>query len=393
MDCNLIDKYLAKGEVAENPELLIDGPKVTAKYHEFEKALPETDFYFAVKALTNFEILKALEQAGSRFDCASIDEITIVRDLFGTVYDAPSCAAVTAAVAARICYGNTIKSDFEIKYAYDMGVRLMVTDSIADVKAIAEYAPGCEVYCRFITRGGVFGDPYSNKFGCDEETALEVLKLAHAKGLKVRGVSFHVGTQKLDVAVWDAAIEIAARIFVQMKEQTGVTMDLVNMGGAFPATYNTTRPIPPLAEYAATIKASLAKHFAGWAIKTMIEPGRSLVGDAGMLIGRVKNVSRCAEGEPLRVFLNIGTYHGLRETKPDAFVPYITTLANVGVKTACHLYGPSCDGTDFIAEQTFRLPANIKRNDIVIVHNWGAYSGYNTTFNSLPAPVIKVLWE
>ena len=377
---DLPTEYLQKGNFGEDPELLVNGPKVVEKYREFLKALPETRIYYAVKALTHDDILKALDKEGSSFDCASVSEIKKVLEIGGT--------------PDRICYGNTIKSDREIKDAYELGVRLMVTDSVADVEALAKHAPGCEVYCRFITRDGVFGKPYSIKFGCDEGTTIEVLKAAHEKGLIARGVSFHVGTQKLEVEVWDAALEMAVGIFVQMKNETGVTMDLVNMGGAFPATYATTQPIPSIAEYGTVITNALAKHFAGWTITTMIEPGRSLVGDPGMLVGHVKNVSRCSKDEPLRAFLDIGTYHGLRETKPDGFVPFITTLANVGVKKDYHLFGPSCDSTDWICEgKTFELPANLKRGDIIVVHNWGAYSGYNTNFNRFPAPKVVVLWE
>ena len=182
--------------------------------------------YYAVKANPAVEIIDLLKDKGSSFDIASIYELDKVMDR-GVSPD-------------RISYGNTIKKSKDIRYFYEKGVRLFSTDSEADLRNIAKAAPGSKVYVRILTEGSTTADwPLSRKFGCQTDMAMDLLILARDLGLVPYGISFHVGSQQRDISVWDAAIAKVKVIFERLKEEDGIHLKLINMGGGFPANYIT----------------------------------------------------------------------------------------------------------------------------------------------------------
>ncbi|MBN9065841.1 MAG: alanine racemase, partial [Rhizobiales bacterium] len=167
------------------PCLVVDLDVVADNYRAFEKALPQSRIFYAVKANPAPEILRLLASLGSSFDTASVAEIEMAMD--------------AGAPASRISFGNTIKKERDIARAFELGIRLFAVDCVEEVEKIARAAPGSRVFCRVLTDGEGAEWPLSRKFGCVPAMAINVLRKAKGLGLDAYGVSFHVGSQQTDL--------------------------------------------------------------------------------------------------------------------------------------------------------------------------------------------------
>ena len=186
-------KFTQVAEGRETPFLIVDLSRITTKYNEMVELFPKAKIHYAMKASPAVEVINLLANLGSNFDCASIYELDRVLD----------CGVA----ASRISYGNTIKKAAHVKYAYDKGVRLYATDSEADLKNIAEQAPGSNIFVRILVQGSETAEwPLSRKFGCHPNMAIDLLIQARELGLVPYGISFHVGSQQRDGAGWDDAL-------------------------------------------------------------------------------------------------------------------------------------------------------------------------------------------
>ena len=124
--------------------------------------------------------------------------------------------------------------------------------------------------------------------------AIEVLEHAHRLGLEAYGVSFHVGSQQANVEAWDGALAACAMIFRTLAER-GIQLRMVNLGGGFPAKY--LKKVPRVLQYGRAISNALRKHFGNQIPETIIEPGRGMVGDAGIIKAEVVLISKKSEAE------------------------------------------------------------------------------------------------
>ena len=359
-----IREFLRRRE-DEGPCVVVDTDIVRENYLTFAKALPDTSVYYAVKANPAPEILSLLESLGSSFDCASVGEIEMV--------------LATGADAARISYGNTIKKERDIARAYQYGVRLFAVDCVEEVDKIARVAAGSRVFCRVLCDGIGAEWPLSRKFGCAPEMAADVLEHAHRSGLEAHGVSFHVGSQQANLSAWDAALSMAAGVFREMATR-GIELKMVNMGGGFPTRY--LKDVPGVPSYGEAIFCALTDHFGNRLPSTIIEPGRGMVGNAGMIETEVVLISRKSADDDVRwVFLDIGKFHGLAETMDEAIRYPIRTPRDGDQTTPCVLAGPTCDSVDVLYEKTpYELPVSLSIGDKVLIEACGAYT---TTYSSV----------
>jgi ornithine decarboxylase len=349
----------------EGPCLVVDLEVIRENYLAFAKTLPDTRVFYAVKANPAPEILKLLAELGSSFDAASPGEIDLV--------------LAAGATADRISFGNTIKKERDIARAYEAGVRLFAVDCEAEVEKIARSAPGAKVFCRILCDSTGADWPLSRKFGCAPEMAPKTLEHAHRLGLVAHGISFHVGSQQNDVKAWDKALATAATIFRELAER-GLTLSMVNLGGGFPARY---RPdVPKVQVYGRAIFRALRKHFGNRIPETIIEPGRGLVGDAGMIEAEVVLISKKSEDDPVRwVYLDIGKFGGLAETMEEAIRYPIRTTRDGDKMAPCIIAGPTCDSADVLYEKTpYLLPISLAIGDKVLIEAAGAYT---TTYSSV----------
>ena len=355
----------------DGPCLVVDLDVVRENYLAFAHALPDTRVFYAIKANPAPEVLSLLAGLGSCFDAASLPEIEM--------------ALAAGATPNRISFGNTIKKERDIARAHALGVRLFAVDCKAEVEKIARAAPGARVFCRILFDCAGAEWPLSRKFGCDPAMAIEVLEHACRLGLEAHGVSFHVGSQQRRTQAWDQALKTAAAVFRACAER-GIALSMVNLGGGFPTKY--VRDVPPVESYGRSIFRALRKHFGNAIPETIIEPGRGMVGNAGMIEAEVVLVSKKSEQEDVRwVYLDIGKFGGLAETMDEAIRYPIRTPRDGDRLGACVLAGPTCDSADVMYEKDpYLLPVTLEIGDKVLIEGTGAYTATyaSVAFNGFP---------
>ncbi|MBN8955071.1 MAG: type III PLP-dependent enzyme [Rhizobiales bacterium] len=353
------------------PCLVVDLAVVRDNFQTFARALPDSRVFYAVKANPAPEVLSLLASLGSCFDTASVAEAEM--------------ALAAGATADRISFGNTIKKERDIARAYALGVRLFAVDCKAEVEKVARAAPGAKVFCRFLFDCVGADWPLSRKFGCDPAMAIDVLEHAHRHGLEAYGVSFHVGSQQGRTQAWDEALKSAAAIFRGCAER-GITLSMVNLGGGFPTKY--LKEVPAVKAYGRSIFRALRKHFGNRIPDTIIEPGRGMVGNAGVIEAEVVLVSKKSESDDVRwVYLDIGKFGGLAETMDEAIRYPIRTPRDGAEVGPCVLAGPTCDSADVMYEKVpYDLPVSLEIGDKVLIEGTGAYTAtYSAVaFNGLP---------
>jgi ornithine decarboxylase len=347
------------------PCLVVDLDIVRDNYMTFAKALPDSRVFYAVKANPAPEVLSLLASLGSCFDCASVAEIQM--------------ALAAGSTPERISYGNTIKKERDIARAFALGIRLFAVDCAAEVEKIARAAPGARVICRIHCDGTGAEWPLSRKFGCEPEFAPDILELAHKLGLVAHGISFHVGSQQHNVESWDRALASTAAIFRTCAER-GIALSTVNLGGGFPAKY--VRRTPKLESYGKAIFRSLRRHFGNAIPETIVEPGRGLVGNAGIIEAEVVLIAKRSPEDELRwVYLDIGKFHGLAETIGESIRYPIRTPRDRDEMAPCVIAGPTCDSVDVLYQTTpYPLPISLAIGDKVLIEATGAYT---TTYSSI----------
>jgi ornithine decarboxylase len=355
----------------DGPCLVVDLDVVRENYLNFAKSLPDSKVFYAVKANPAPEILKLLAGLGCCFDVASLSETQAV--------------LAAGALSERISYGNTIKKETEIAAAFGLGVTLFAVDCEAEVEKVARAAPGSRVICRIHCDGSGSEWPLSRKFGCEPAYAADILELAHRRGLTPHGISFHVGSQQHNIEAWDRALASTAAVFRACAER-GISLAMVNLGGGFPARY--VRKTPKLESYGKAIFRSLRKHFGNALPETIVEPGRGLVGNAGMIEAEVVLIAkRSPEDEVRWVYLDIGKFHGLAETIDESIRYPIRTAKDRDVTAPCIIAGPTCDSVDVLYEKTpYPLPVSLAIGDKVLIEAAGAYTAtYSSVgFNGFP---------
>jgi ornithine decarboxylase len=258
-------------------------------------------------------------------------------------------------------------------------------DCAAEVEKIARAAPAAKVFCRILYDCAGAEWPLSRKFGCDPEMAVEVLDLARRLSLEPVGISFHVGSQQRKVKAWDRALAMASQVFRDCAER-GINLTMVNMGGGFPTKY--LKDVPPVVQYGRSIFRALRKHFGNQIPETIIEPGRGMVGNAGVIEAEVVLISRKSDDDENRwVYLDIGKFGGLAETMDESIRYAIRTPHEGAETTPCVLAGPTCDSADVLYEkQPYPLPVTLEIGDKLLIEGTGAYtSTYSSVaFNGFP---------
>lgn len=340
------------------PCLVLDVDRVEENYRRLMAAMPLARVYYAVKANPAAPILERLVGLGSCFDAASWEEIE-------------ACLAAGARPEA-VSFGNTVKKESAIKAAHQAGVTMFAFDSEPELRKLARSAPGARVYCRILVENKGAEWPLSRKFGCEAEMAKELMLKAAEWGLDPYGISFHVGSQQTSTAAYEAAIARAAMIFTDLRD-AGLNLRMVNLGGGYPVRYR--QEVPGIDDFGAAIMGAMAEHFGNALPEMVVEPGRFLVGDAGVVSAEVVLVSRKAEDDPVRwVYLDIGRFGGLAETEGEAIRYAMRTPHDGEPEGPVTIAGPTCDSADTLYEKSnYRLPLKLDCGDRVELLSTGAY--------------------
>lgn len=352
-----IARYLAD-HAPPTPCLVLDVDRVEQNYRRLTASLPLARVYYAVKANPAAPILERLVRLGSCFDAASFEEIEF-------------CLAAGAR-PETISYGNTIKKASAIRCAYEAGVTMFAFDSLEELEKIALHAPGAKVYCRLLVENEGAEWPLSRKFGTTAEVARGLMLRAGEMGLDPYGLSFHVGSQQTTTEAYEAAVARVGMLFTDLK-RAGVNLRMVNLGGGYPVRYRDE--IPGIDRFGDAIMRAMVQAFGNELPEIVVEPGRFIVADAGVLQSEVVLVCHKAAEDPVRwVYLDIGRFGGLAETEGEAIKYRIATPHDGGATGPVTLAGPTCDGADILYERSnYRLPLALRCGDVVRLADTGAY--------------------
>ena len=365
-----IDHWLATTDAA-TPFVVIDLDVVRDQHRKLAQSFSFAEIYYAVKANPAPPVIATLAEAGVGFDLASEGEIERCRGLGIPV--------------TRFSFGNTIKREADIARAHNQGVRLFAFDSLRELEKIARAAPGSDVFCRLAVRGTGAEWPLTRKFGCHPEHARDLLLCAKALGVNPIGLSFHVGSQQHEPAAWEQPIGMAKDIFAACA-RSGTTLELLNLGCGLPAHYRTA--VPPIEHYAETIEAALRRNFGSSRPRLIIEPGRYMVGDAGLLRATILLIAhRFQRTERRWVYLDAGRYNGLPETFDERIHYRLRAPSMESPSGPVILAGPTCDSTDILYEKTdYHMPLQLAIGDTIDFISAGAYTASyaSVEFNGFP---------
>ncbi|KAB7745198.1 hypothetical protein GA707_04365 [Nostocoides sp. F2B08] len=361
--------------VTSTPRLELDVHAAVGAFSALADALPGTGVHYAVKANPHPVLLRSLHQAGCRFDVASPAEV--------------KAALAAGAQPETLVYSNPVKRRSDIVEAAALGVSLFVVDSPQETRKVAQAAPGSSVLCRLVTSGAGSDWPLSRKYGVSTAEALDILLLAAHLGLDPAGVSFHVGSQQRDPGAWATPVAASARVFAGLRAY-GLRPWLLDLGGGFPARLAGDEPA--VADYASAIRTALRASFGSDLPRTLIEPGRGIVGEAGTVVTSVVEV--VDRGGTRWVFLDCGVFTGLVETLEEAIRYPLRTSRDGGPVGPCVVAGPTCDSADVLYQNEPRmLPLALAEGDEVRIDCAGAYStcystvGFNG-FDPLPTTLV-----
>ena len=245
----------------------------------FKKCLPRVQAYYAVKANSDPAIVKTLYDAGSSFDVASMPEFDIVYQYIKSLPEKDRQDYIWD----KIIYANPIK-DQKTLQALDPYKPLVTYDNVDEVHKVQQYAPHAGLVLRIkVPNTGAMVE-LSSKFGAGPGEAVDLINEAHEAGLVVEGLSFHVGSQTTNFDNYIQALQIASEIFHEARLRGYEKLNLLDIGGGFPAPYDEN--VRPFEDLARTLNSEIDRLFPK-EIEILAEPGRFLVATAATAVMKI----------------------------------------------------------------------------------------------------------
>ena len=364
------------------PLFIVDHDEIRKNYATFKKHLPRVQAYYAVKCEPMAEIVKTLYKAGASFDVASMPEFMIVHEYIKNMPNKKRLAWIWD----KIIYANPIKPNETLK-ELDQYRPLVTFDNLEEIHKIKKYAPhaGLCLRIRVANTGAVV--ELSSKFGASPGEAADLILEAVKQGLGVEGLSFHVGSQTTNFENYVQAINLAADIFKEAKERGYDKMNLLDIGGGFPAPYDSS--VKPFKELAKIINAELERLFPDPKIEILAEPGRFMIATAGTSVVRI-NGKTVRDGKTC-YYVNDGVYHTFSGIIFDHQHCNMFSFRKGKKVENCAVFGPTCDALDVISS-SMSLPTDLQLGELMYSPNMGAYSHASSTwFNGFPpAKVVHI---
>jgi len=370
-------------ELAEEhgtPLFVVDHDQLRKNYATFKKHFPRVQAYYAVKANPDPAIVKTLFKAGASFDVASWPEFRIVHEFIKHMEPKTRQDWIWD----KIIYAHTIKA-IETLMELDPYKPLVTFDNSEEIKKIKKYAPNSGLCLRLkVPNTGAMVE-LSSKFGCAPGEAVDLILEADKAGLVVEGLSFHVGSQTTNFENYVQAINLAASVYEDAKNRGYTKMNLLDIGGGFPAPYDDS--VAPFAELAKRINAELERLFPP-EIEILAEPGRFMVATAGTIVTKI--IGKAVRDEKLCYYVDDGVYSTFSGILFDHCHYHMESFKS-GKTDICTVFGPTCDALDVIS-MSEELPINLQHGDYLFSRNIGAYSNASSTrFNGFPpAQVVHI---
>ncbi|MCX5718043.1 MAG: type III PLP-dependent enzyme [Nitrospirae bacterium] len=358
-------KYLDRKNI-ETPFLLMDREKVKEKASLIGQNIRNSAVFYAVKANPDIEVIKLTDKLGMGFEIASEGELKLLSSI--------------GVEPERIISSNPVKTFKFLKMAASYGVNYFAYDSEDEVDKMAKFLPGCNVYVRLCVPNEGSEWPLSKKFGVEIDKAAELLFYARKKGLNAVGATFHVGSQCTNIYNWNSALD-KARALWDIAEEKGIKLSLLNIGGGYPIKY--TKNVVDVDAIEKNIDKLIREKFPH-DVRIIIEPGRAVVGDAGIFVTSV--IGKASRGDDNWLHIDVGVFNGLMESVGGIKYSYIVeTSRQTKYKRKWTVAGPSCDSFDVI-DKNVNLPEP-EIGGLILILSGGAYTiSYASEFNGFSIP-------
>ena len=356
-----------------------------AQARAYRDAAPDALVVYGSKAFSNVALLRLFAEEGLGADVSTLGELEL---------------AVAAGIPGErlVVHGNN-KSDEELGRAVDAGAALVVLDSLDEVERAAEagvrrvlvrVTSGIEADTHDAIRTGHHG----SKFGLPPGDALEAIGRGRAAGLDVEGLHVHVGSQLLDVHAARMTVEWLAAFAAECRAELGWTPSVVDVGGGLGVRHVEDEQAPSVAEFVGALRSRLER---SWALhelpppRLILEPGRSLVGRAGMTLYRVGVVKRASETTTY-----VAVDGGMSDNpRPQLYgARYAALLANRASEPATEPYtitGKHCEEEIIIRQVLLPEP---RRGDVLAIPATGGYTlAMASNYNLVPRPAAVLVGD
>jgi ornithine decarboxylase len=358
------------------PLFILDHEIIRQNYRTFKKLLPRVQCYYAVKANSTQQIVETLFKEGSSFDVASYNEFMQVyqyikhfdkKDKKHFVWD-------------KIIFSNTIKDKATLSKIKQYKP-LVTYDNSDELKKLKDHCDTAGLVVRLKVPDTGSQVEMSSKFGAEPGDAQRLIQQAFDIGLKVEGISFHVGSQCTNFDNYTSALAITSEIFNDARGK-GFNLNLVDIGGGFPVPYDPQ--VPEFEKLASILNSEFNRLFPG-DIEILAEPGRFIVATAATLVSEI--IGKARRDGKIFYHINDGVYHTFSGVVYDHWIPNFSAFKE-GENEICAVVGPTCDSFDKITLSA-KLPANLEIGDFLCTENIGAYSTASSTkFNGFDGAKI-----
>ena len=344
-------------------------------WHAFDSALGEHPHLicYAVKANSNIGILDVMAKLGSGFDIVSQGELERVLAAGGE--------------ASKVVFSGVAKSRAEIMRALEVGIRCFNVESVAELHHInqiaGEMGKVAPISLRVNPDVDAHTHPYistglkENKFGVSVDEAREVYKLAATLShVKITGMDCHIGSQLTELQPFLDATDRLIRLMEQLKED-GITLKHLDLGGGLGVTYTDETPPHP-SDYATALLNKLKDYED---LEIILEPGRAIAANAGILVAKVQYL-KSNESRNFAI-TDTGMNDMIRPALYEAYMNIIEIDRTLGREKAIYdVVGPVCETSDFLGKQR---ELAIAEGDYIAQRSAGAYgASMSSNYNSRP---------
>jgi ornithine decarboxylase len=355
-----------------SPLLVVDCEQVRRQYRALRAALPGVDLHYALKPLPHASVVATLRDEGAFFDLATTGEVELVK--------------AQGIAPERCIHTHPIKRDSDIRDALRFGVTTFVADNPDEIRKFARYRKRAELLLRVCFRSPTAVCDLSKKFGCEPGAVLGLIEQARRLGIRVKGLSFHVGSQATDPSKYIEAIQACTNLIAEALLAGLPALEVLDIGGGFPVPY--TDAVMPIDEFCAPIRAALArlpKH-----VRVIAEPGRFIAAPAAIAVSTV--MGKAKRDGRWWYYLDDGLYGSYSGQLFDHAKYPVAALRQDGELFASVLAGPTCDSIDVI-DDAIQLP-ELEVGDLVVGRMMGAYTWASATdFNFFKRAKVVVMNE
>lgn len=354
------------------PTLVISKSTLARTYQTMKAELPNVEMFYAAKANSDVSILRPLFLEGSSVDVCSYREL--------------QSALLAGFKPDQMIHTHPCKTVQNLMDCYNEGVRWFTVDCSGEIDKLVRYTPDVNVILRLAAASTSSLINLSAKFGCDPVDAPALAAEASRKGLSIRCLSFHVGSQCLNPEDFRTMLT-RARVAWDKCVAAGAPLEVLDIGGGFPAPYRTS--VMSLSDYCLHLSAALDATFGDLPIRIIAEPGRGMCAEAVTLITRV--VGKSVRGGLPWYFLDEGIYGSFSGKLFDySDFELVAEAADIRPRSACVVAGPTCDSHDVVSTDQ-ELP-ELEVGELLLVPTMGAYTSASASaFNGLDiARVVEI---